>query len=264
MRLGALELLANLSSGRLSTTDKDPFPHQLALQQYVKKPPRSNGLRRILIADEVGLGKTIEVGLILRDILLARGKLEGFRCLYLTSGGLVDDAAEKLRDVLSGIVDGNSLVDTVRSFRDYGSGNTLGVHVASTHAARLYATDVRKKQLPPRIRPQIVIIDECHHAASEGNLAGVEVRRQVATQTYMAVKQLLSGEFWVDSEAPQLAILMSATPFRSRAQFVNLLRLLTHGVEQPGQAEFSAFDAHVQPRRGKSSVPAIRHSRQLT
>jgi hypothetical protein len=29
MRLGALELLANLSSGRLSTTDKDPFPHQL-------------------------------------------------------------------------------------------------------------------------------------------------------------------------------------------------------------------------------------------
>ena len=64
----------------------------------------------------------------------------------------------------------------------------------------------------------------------------------------MAVKQLLSGEFWVDSEAPQLAILMSATPFRSRAQFVNLLRLLTHGVERPGKSEFSAYDAHVQAR----------------
>ena len=246
MRLGALELLANLSSGRLSTTDKDPFPHQLALQQYIRKPPRHNGLRRILIADEVGLGKTIEVGLILRDILLSRGQLEGFRCLYLTSGGLVDDAAEKLRDVLSGIIDGDRIVETVPSFRKYGDGNTLGVRVASMHAARLYVTESQKQHLPIRIRPQIIIIDECHHAASEGDLAGVEIRRQVATQTYMAAKQLLAGEFWVDSEPPQLAILMSATPFRSGAQFVNLLRLLTNGVERPGGTKFAAFDPHVQ------------------
>src|SRR3954454_19372712 len=59
MRLGALELLGNISSGRLSTNDKDPFPHQLALQQFVRKSPRREGIRRYLIADEVGLGKTI-------------------------------------------------------------------------------------------------------------------------------------------------------------------------------------------------------------
>ena len=246
MRLGALELLANLSSGRLSTTDKDPFPHQLALQQHIRKPPRFEGLRRILIADEVGLGKTIEVGLILRDILLARGKLDGFRCLYLTSGGLTEDAAEKLRDVLSGIIDGDHIVNTVPSFRHYGRENILGVHVASMHAARLYATANRKSQLPEKVRPQIVIIDECHHAASEGELAGREVNPQVATQTYMAVKQLLAGEFWVDSEPPQFGILMSATPFRSAPQFVNLLRLLTNGVELPGATKFGAFSAGIQ------------------
>lgn len=254
MRLGALELLANLSSGRLSTTDKDPFPHQLALQQYIRKPPRREGLRRILIADEVGLGKTVEVGLILRDILLARGRLDGFNCLYLTSGGLIDDAAEKLRDVLSGIVDGNHIVDTAPSFRKYGAGTTLGVHVASMHAARLYVTGAQKKHLPQGVRPQIVIIDECHHAASEDNLAGVEIRRQIATQTYLAAKQILSGEFWVDSAPPELAILMSATPFRSDSQFVNLLRLLTNGVDDPEGLQIKAFDASIQASSLRSLV----------
>lgn len=245
MRLGALELLANLSSGRLSTTDKDPFPHQLALQQFVRKPPQPVGLRRLLIADEVGLGKTIEVGLILRDMLLARGTLEGFRCLYLTSGGLVEDAAAKLRDVLSRTIGDDQIVKPIDSFRDYG--NTQGVAVASMHAARLYATQARQAVLPRGVRPDIIVIDECHHAASEGDLAGGPIRRADATQTYLAAMRLLTGEFWLDSKPPTLAILMSATPFRSQAQFVKLLRLLTHGVTRPGAAEaFNAYDAAVR------------------
>jgi len=246
MRLGALELLANISSGRLSTTDKDPFPHQLALQQYMRKPPRHDGLRRLLVADEVGLGKTIEAGLILRDILLSRGKLEGFCCLYLTSGGLVEDAADKLRDVLSGVIDGNRIVDTVPSLRRFGTGTTIGVHVASTHAARLYVTDKKKQQLPSGVRPDVIIVDECHHAASDSELAGAELSRSTATQTYIAVKQLLSGDYWLESAPPRLAILMSATPFRSKPQFVNLLRLLTHGVARVGEEAFDAYDHHVQ------------------
>ncbi len=39
---------------------------------------------------------------------------------------------------------------------------------------------------------------------------------------------------------------MSATPFRSKAQFVNLLRLLTDGVERPGGGKFRAFDTGIQ------------------
>jgi hypothetical protein len=39
---------------------------------------------------------------------------------------------------------------------------------------------------------------------------------------------MIKGTFWPESDAPGLVIFMSATPFRSRIQFVNLLRLLTH------------------------------------
>lgn len=246
IRLGALELLGNISSGRLAPTDKDPFPHQLALQQHVREWTAREGIRRILIADEVGLGKTIEAALILRDMLLARGRVDGFRCLYLTSGGLVDDAVAKLKDVLGGSVEDRQIVATVSSFRHYGMEDTTGVHVGSMHAARLYVSEGQKKKLQPGNRPQVVIIDECHHAASEAELAGTSLKRSDATQTYVAVKQLLSGEFWPESEPPELAILMSATPFRSRAQFVNLLRLLTDGVTRPDGTRFRAFDAGVK------------------
>ena len=33
VKLGALEALANIFSGRITASDKDPFPHQLSLQQ---------------------------------------------------------------------------------------------------------------------------------------------------------------------------------------------------------------------------------------
>lgn len=98
MRLGALELLTNIFSGRITANDKDPFPHQLALQQYMKT--HEGQVQRLLVADEVGLGKTIEIGLVLRDILIARGQIDKFRCLYLTKGGLLTDVQSKLRSVI--------------------------------------------------------------------------------------------------------------------------------------------------------------------
>ena len=178
--------------------------------------------------------------------------MDDFRCLYLTSGGLVDDAVAKLKDVLAGSVNDRKIVATVSSFRHYGKEDTTGVHVASMHAARLYVSEIQKKKLQPGNRPQVVIVDECHHAASEGDLTGAVLRRSDATQTYSAVKQLLSGEFWPESEPPDLAILMSATPFRSRTQFVNLLRLLTDGVPRPDGSRFNAFNAGIQAEQLRS------------
>ncbi|NJL19603.1 MAG: DEAD/DEAH box helicase [Leptolyngbyaceae cyanobacterium SM1_3_5] len=229
MRLGALEILANIFSGRITANDKDPFPHQLALQQYMK----DNGTRvnRLLIADEVGLGKTIEIGLVLRDLLIAKGSFERFRCLYLTKAGLVEDACLKLQSVMKGAltVDGQNqnIVQVVDSFRSYGKNNTSGIQVASIDAARLYVEESDKEDLPKEVRPEILIIDECHHCGSSEELNRTE-RIRLATQTYKAAYQLISGEYWQESESPKLVVLMSATPFRSSTQFINLLRLISH------------------------------------
>lgn len=57
LRLGALELLANIYSGRITASDKDPFPHQLALQQYVKN--HESRIKRILIASPIMRSPTL-------------------------------------------------------------------------------------------------------------------------------------------------------------------------------------------------------------
>jgi superfamily II DNA or RNA helicase len=225
LRLGALELLANIYSGRITASDKDPFPHQLALQQYVKG--HESRIKRMLIADEVGLGKTIEVGLILRDKLITQK--DNLRCLYLTSGGLTEDVKEKLRSVIKDSGD-ESIISVVDSFKEYGDRiSQKGIRIASMHAAKRYIDSSDKKDLPSHIRPNIIIIDECHHCSSDADLNG-ELPESAAdtTQAYKAAYQMISGKFWQDSESPELVILMSATPFRSANRFTNLLRLLAH------------------------------------
>ncbi|MCW5319350.1 hypothetical protein GTQ43_39025 [Nostoc sp. KVJ3] len=225
MRLGALELLANIFSGRITASDKDPFPHQLALQQYMNTHQMQ--VQRLLIADEVGLGKTIEVGLVLRDLLVVQGYSKPLRCLYLTKGGLLDDVRLKLASVITG-GDGESIVQVERSFVDYGD-RTDGIHIASMDAARRYVKTAQKKKLFTGVKPEILIIDEAHHCASEDNLTSPQrIGLKATTRAYEAAYQMITGEFWQDSVPPKLVILMSATPFRSKPQFVNLLRLLTH------------------------------------
>jgi superfamily II DNA or RNA helicase len=225
MRLGALELLANIFSGRITASDKDPFPHQLALQQHMKA--HQTQVQRLLIADEVGLGKTIEVGLVLRDLLVAQGYSKPLRCLYLTKGGLLDDVRLKLQSIIQ-----NSVVQVEKSFIEYGKSgieSTDGIHIASMDAARRYVKPTQKKKLPVNISPEILIIDEAHHCASEDELTSPQrISLKATTRAYEAAYQMITGEFWQDSAPPKLVIFMSATPFRSKPQFINLLRLLTN------------------------------------
>jgi len=81
--------LWNENTGALATFDVDPLPHQIHLVQHIM----ISGHYNWLIADDVGLGKTIEVGLLLHAAM-AKGEAE--RILIITPAGLTRQWKEEL------------------------------------------------------------------------------------------------------------------------------------------------------------------------
>lgn len=87
-----LPLLDSASS--LTSAKIDLLPHQVVLTHRVAMASP----RRFLIADEVGLGKTIETALILRE-LASRGELN--RALMIVPAGLVNNWHRELNEVFN-------------------------------------------------------------------------------------------------------------------------------------------------------------------
>ena len=74
-----------------ATANVQPWPHQHRVAEDIV----SGFPDRFLLADEVGLGKTIEVGLALRDLTLS-GVVE--RCLILTPRSVLNQWRDELRE----------------------------------------------------------------------------------------------------------------------------------------------------------------------
>lgn len=77
------------NTGVLSHLDIDPLPHQIHLVHHIL----ASGSLNWLIADDVGLGKTIETGMLL-SALQQRGRLN--RVLLITPAGLTKQWQEEL------------------------------------------------------------------------------------------------------------------------------------------------------------------------
>ena len=82
-KLFASFLLGEDPQRRLDSQKAATLTHQISLVQHVLN---SDSLRRVLIADEVGLGKTIEAGMIVRRVL---EQAPASRVLYLAPARLV-------------------------------------------------------------------------------------------------------------------------------------------------------------------------------
>jgi SNF2 family DNA or RNA helicase len=149
---------ASLRTARSASIDL--LPHQLEPALAILR-----GLgTRILLADEVGLGKTIQAGLIASE-LLARGAIE--RVLVLTPPGLRDQWLQELADrfaIVATGADGHAL-------RQLAATLPIGVNPWHTLTVAVASIDyVKRPEVLPAAQScqwDLVILDEAHSCAGD-------------------------------------------------------------------------------------------------
>lgn len=93
LRVKCAELWLANGQGQLGNARTDLLPHQVCLVQEVVERKR----RRLLIAEEVGMGKTIETGMVIHA-LMQRKELD--RCLVVCPAGQIGQWQEELEEKL--------------------------------------------------------------------------------------------------------------------------------------------------------------------
>lgn len=196
----------------------DTYWYQVETVRKVLKQFRG----RVLLADEVGLGKTIEAGMVLKEFLL-RGMVE--RVLILTPATLVGQWQEEM-ETKFGIVCSTSY-DPLARQDSQAFWNQKRVIASIATARRKEHFDILVQQ-----NFDIVIVDEAHHLKNR------------ATQNWKLV----------DALKKRFLILLSATPIQnSLVELYNLLTLLKPGIFKT-EKEFRS--AYMTPR--KPRIPANR------
>lgn len=189
-----------------------PWPHQTAIaRRIVESWPRS-----YLLADEVGLGKTIEVGLALRELLLSE---QARTALLLVPASLLvqwqEELVEKfLLDVPR--LEGATLHWAGGAMKPAGEGperwRSAPVLLASSHLARRAA---RREDLLVGDGWDLVFVDEAHHARRRGAVKNGPPNQLLATLAAMKRRDMFGA-----------LLLATATPLQLRTQDLwNLLDL---------------------------------------
>ena len=161
-RLAAYWLQAENRQGQLDSLPVLQLRHQTSLVEYLSRP---DAPREVLIADEVGLGKTVELGLLLSRLRAANPKL---RILYVTPGGLVTNVVDEFKNM--GLDDSWVFANSALDEQKYPPAR-LGREehdpwvVASLH--RLGLGSNADKQLK-ETNWDVVIADECHRLRMYG------------------------------------------------------------------------------------------------
>lgn len=153
-----------------ATCSVDPWPHQVRAFTRLYADPAP----RLLIADEVGLGKTIQAGMLLRQMWLA-GRAN--RILILTPAAVMRQWQLELREKFNlnwPVYDGGKMVwypspsmaghyEKNVSRKDW---HKQPVAIASSHLMRRRD---REKELCEDAEPwDLIVLDEAHHARRRG------------------------------------------------------------------------------------------------
>lgn len=197
----AYQLPLSNAGGELSNSRTDLLPHQILLTRDIVESRR----RRFLVADEVGLGKTIETGLIMRE-LFARKEAE--RILIICPAGLTKNWQQELRDCFRLHFDilGIDFIDT---------------NILSWEAHRRVIASIDTIKQPRRIERllrspkwDITVFDEAHH------LTRKRYGKKISYTQNFRLAEIIRGY-------TRDLIFLSATPHQGDVyQFWSLIQLL--------------------------------------
>ncbi len=191
------------SAAALTAAPIDLLPHQVVLTHRIA----TASPRRYLVADEVGLGKTIEAALLLRE-LVSRGELN--RALMVVPAGLVNNWHREMNEVfrLDFEVFGSEGDVTDRKSNAFAKHDRL---IASIDTLKRPARIKRLLDAPPW---DLVVFDEAHHLTAFRN-----GRKVTKTENYKLAEAL-------KGHARDL-VLLSATPHQGdHFRFWMLIQLL--------------------------------------
>jgi len=227
----ALELW-NENTGALSHLDIDPLPHQIHLVHHIL----ASGNLNWLIADDVGLGKTIEVGMLL-SALKQRKKLR--RVLLVAPAGLTKQWQDELHYKFG-----------MSDFSIYGE----DFNINETHQWKLYDhvigsidkfKDERHLELLLQSEPwDLVVFDEAHKLS----------RRQYGMKIDSSLRYRLAAEL---RKCTDNILLLSATPHQGLTdKFQALLEVLRPEWKQNIRRleQSPEFMKHMVIRNQKSDV----------
>ena len=203
-RLFAHYLICEDPQRRLDAREVITLSHQVSLVRHVLD---HDHLRRVMIADEVGLGKTVEAGLLIQELLAVNA---GLRVLYLAPARLVNNVGKEF-DRLG------------LHFRLWKAGEadarlTDTRIVASIHRA-VHGENFKK--IVNTGPWDVIVVDECHHLSDWAAGGGDPVLK------FRLVRDLVARQ------GPECRLLlMSGTPHQGHMhRFDNLLRLLRRDAE---------------------------------
>ena len=207
-RLWAHYLICEDPQRRMDARKVVTLSHQVSVVHHILS---QNHLRRVLLADEVGLGKTVEVGLLLTELFRNH---PGLRVLYLAPARLVDNVAREFDRLDLG-------------FRRWKTGEADARLsdpriIASIHRAAFGRNFDAMINTGPW---DVIIVDECHHLSDWAIGGGSPVDK------FRLVRELASRQ-----PPDGRLVLLSGTPHQGNpARFENLLRLL----QAPGEDQMT-------------------------
>ena len=206
-RFAAFFLAAEDPQRRLDNREVVTLAHQVSLVRHILDTP---GRHRVLIGDEVGLGKTVVAGLIVQELLAAN---PGLRVLYLAPARLVSNVGREFKRLALFFREWKATDGDARLETDSRIIASIHRAVHPNHFDRLL-----------KLRPwDLIIVDECHHLSDWGEGGGDPVMK------YRLVRDLVAAQ-----SAESRLLLLSGTPHQAHAaRFENLLRLL----QTPGESQ---------------------------